>query len=83
MPAPARETPYPVDELSVPLLLTVQTDPDAPSMASAPPAVEMTAPVLVIVSGLIVPLRTIGPTVLELMIATACFRLNLSLNLDN
>jgi hypothetical protein len=46
-PAPVNDTPLPLDEVSVPLLITVHLVPDAPSMASLPEAVEVTVPVLV------------------------------------
>jgi hypothetical protein len=67
VPAAANDTPMPVDDLSVPLLVTLQMVPDAPSMSSA---VEVIVPVLVMVRGLVVPFRTIGPVTLLLIVVT-------------
>ncbi len=51
-PLPASEMPVPLDELTFPAFVMLHVVPDAPSMASVPEPVEVTAPVLVMVSGL-------------------------------
>ena len=67
-PRPASDTPFPLEEETLPAFVIVQVVPVPPSMPSTPEPVEVTLPVLVMVRGLSAVLRTTGPVVLVLIV---------------
>ena len=74
IPLPATEIATAEEDFTVPLFAIVHDVPIGPSTPSAPAPVDVTVPVLVMVSGLSPAARTTGPVIL-LLIVLAMFHL--------
>jgi len=68
MPAPASDTPLPPEDVTLPELVMVQVIPAPPSMPSFPAPLDVTVPVLVMLSGSSAWPRTTGPVLLVLIV---------------